>query len=166
RSKQTKQPPTATPSPDRQGSGAARPSVAWWSISAASSQARRWLQSRYSRMRTGRPFLYGQRHGDHPLDRAQDEDSRPALARDPSAQGAGRRRAALGLPAGRDRGGARRLLQRGDGGDRERDQVRALVHEAPSRDRLRGRLPRADAALDEPHVEDAPLQGGSRAVLA
>ena len=44
---------------------------------------------------------------------------------------------------------ARRVLQRGDGGGRERDQVRALLHEAPGRHLLRRSLPRPDDAVDD-----------------
>ena len=58
------------------------------------------------------------------------------------------------------------LLQLGRRGDRELDQVRARLHEAAGGDRLRGRLPRAHAARAQPHVEDAPVQGGPRPVRA
>ena len=57
---------------------------------------------------------------------------------------------------------ASRLLQLGRRGDRELDQVRPRLHEAAGGDRLRGGLPRADAARAQPHVEDAPVQGGPR----
>ena len=40
--------------------------------------------------------------------------------------------------------------------------ARAL-HEAAGRDRLRGRLPRPDAAVDDADLEDAPVQGRPRA---
>ena len=46
----------------------------------------------------------------------------------------------------RSRREARRLLQLGRGGDRDPDQVRPRLHEVAGGDRLRGGLPRADAA--------------------
>ena len=57
------------------------------------------------------------------------------------------------------RPGEGRVLQRRHRGGRERDQVRARLHEAARRDRLRGRVPRAHAALADADLEDAPVQG-------
>ena len=59
-----------------------------------------------------------------------------------------------------------RVLQRRHRGGRERGQVRARVHQAPGRDRLRGRVPRADAALADADLEDASVQGRPRPVRA
>ena len=75
------------------------------------------------------------------------------------------RRAALRARA-RAQTGQGRVLQRRHRGSRERDQVRALVHGAPGRDRLRGRLPRPHAALADADVQDTPVQGGPGAVRA
>ena len=58
------------------------------------------------------------------------------------------------------------VLQRWHGGRRERGQVRARVHRPAGGDRLRGRLPRPHAALADADLEDAPVQGGARAVRA
>ena len=57
------------------------------------------------------------------------------------------------------RPGEGRVLQRRHRGRRERGQVRAPLHEAPRRDRLRGRVPRPHAALDDPDLAAAPVQG-------
>ena len=62
--------------------------------------------------------------------------------------------------------GEGRVLQRRHRGRRERRQVRARLHRPPGRDRLRGRVPRPDAALAHPHLEGAPVQGGPRPVRA
>ena len=64
------------------------------------------------------------------------------------------------------RAGEGGVLQRRNRGGRERGQVRARVHEAARGDRLRGRLPRPHAAVDDAHLEDASVQGGPRAVRA
>ena len=58
------------------------------------------------------------------------------------------------------------VLQRRHRGGRERGQVRARLHEAAGGDRLRGRLPRPHAAVADADLEDASVQGGSRAVRA
>ena len=58
------------------------------------------------------------------------------------------------------------VLQRRHRGGRERGQVRARLHEAPGGDRVRGRLPRADADVALADLEDASVQGGLRAVRA
>ena len=58
------------------------------------------------------------------------------------------------------------VLQRRHRGRRERGQVRPRLHRPPRGDRLRGRLPRPDAALADADLEDAPVQGGARAVRA
>ena len=69
--------------------------------------------------------------------------------------------------AGADLGrGARRVLQLGRRGGRERRQDRACRHRPPGGHRLRRRLPRPHAAGDDAHLEDAPVQGGLRAVRA
>ena len=57
------------------------------------------------------------------------------------------------------RPGEGRVLQRRHRGGRERRQVRAPLHQAPRRDRLRGRLPRPHAAFDDPDVAAASVQG-------
>ena len=57
------------------------------------------------------------------------------------------------------RPGEGRVLQRRHRGRRERRQVRAPLHEAPRRDRLRGRVPRPHAALDDADLAAAPVQG-------
>ena len=58
------------------------------------------------------------------------------------------------------------VLQRRHRGGRERGQVRARVHRPPGGDRVRGRLPRPHAPVADAHLEDAPVQGGARAVRA
>ena len=70
---------------------------------------------------------------------------------------------ALAPIAGRD---ASRVLQRGHGGGGERRQARAPAHRAARRDRVRGRIPRADAALDDDDVEVPPVQDRHGPVLA
>ena len=57
----------------------------------------------------------------------------------------------LGALVADQRGDARRVLQRRRRGGRERGEARAPVHEAPGRDRVRGRVPRAhvDGADDD-----------------
>ena len=72
--------------------------------------------------------------------------------------------AAGARPVPRPRQG--RVLQRRHRGGRERDQVRAALHEASRRDRLRGRLPRPHAALDDADVAPAPVQGRNGAAGA
>ena len=58
-----------------------------------------------------------------------------------------------------DRGpDARGVLQLGHRGGRERGQDRAPAHGPPRRDRVRGRVPRPHAALDDDDVEVAPVQ--------
>ena len=56
------------------------------------------------------------------------------------------------------RPGEGRVLQRRHRGGRERGQVRAARDEAAGRDRLRRRLPRPHAALDDADVAAAPVQ--------
>ena len=53
---------------------------------------------------------------------------------------------------------ARRLLQLGRRGGRERRQDRTPRHRPPGRDRVRGRLPRPHDARDDDDVEGAPVQ--------
>ena len=67
------------------------------------------------------------------------------------------------LRRSRMRGG---VLQRRHRGGRERGQVRPLAHRPAGGDRLRRRLPRADAAQPLADLKDAPVQGGPRPVRA
>ena len=76
------------------------------------------------------------RDGDHEVDRAAHGHPRAALQGDPRAQAAGRRRAALDLPADRDRGGPRRDAHR---------RRRQHVHRLHRRRRLPQRRPLAPA---------------------
>ena len=66
----------------------------------------------------------------------------------------------------RSRADPRGVLQRRDGGGRERGQARAPAHRPSRGDRVRGRLPRADAALDDDDLEVPPVQGRDGAVRA
>ena len=68
--------------------------------------------------------------------------------------------------ARRSRPGQGGVLQRRHRGGRERGQVRAALHQAAGRDRLRGRLPRPHADVDDAHLEAAPVQGRDGAVRA
>ena len=58
------------------------------------------------------------------------------------------------------------VLQRRHRGGRERRQARAPAHRPAGRDRVRGRLPRPHAALDDDDVEVPPLQDRDGAVRA
>ena len=103
----------------------------------------------------------------HPrvVEAAQEQlEVRPHRLHDRPVRGLRHARRAAARRRAVQRAGEGGVLQRRHRGGRERDQVRARLHGPPRGDRLRGRLPRPDAALALAHVEDAPVQGGPRAV--